>query len=155
MPRHRQSCFYGIRCLPWWFSYILSMFLSLFLTTTLWQMVPHKSHTQISSQGNASLLLKRGKNVRWIWDEFALWIKFTDPRWLLPQVYQETTILLYFISYKREKYFTFLRQGNAETRGMWCRACLAIEHMDKLWVQWGLAIQTRPETKFVFFEWDW
>lgn len=97
--------FYVSQCLPWSFCYILSMFLSLFLTPTLWQMVPHKSHTQISSQGNASLLLKRGTNVRWIWDEFALWIKFTVPRWLFPRVYQETATLLYFISYNSERIF--------------------------------------------------
>lgn len=93
------------------------MFLSLFLTPTLWQMVPHKSHTQISSQGNASLLLKRGTNVRWIWDEFALWIKFTGPRWLLPRVYQETTILLYFISYNREGIFYVFVPGESTVVG--------------------------------------
>lgn len=127
-----------------------------FLTPTLWQMVPHKSCTQISSQGNASLLLKRGTNVRWIWDEFALWIKFTGPRWLLPRVYQETTILLYFISYNSERIFHILAQEECRVEGkMCCRARLAIEHMDKLWVRRGLAVQTRPERELDEFEWDW
>ncbi len=93
------------------------MALSRFLTPTLWQMVPHKSHTQISSQGNASLLLKIGTNVRWIWDEFALWIKFTGPRWLLPWVYQETTILLYFISHNSERIFYILVQEECRVEG--------------------------------------
>lgn len=44
-------------------------------------------------------------DVRWIWDEFALWIKFAGPRWLLPWVYQGTTILLYFISYNGGRIF--------------------------------------------------
>lgn len=93
------------------------MFLSLFLTPALWQMVPYKSHTEISSQGNASLLLKRGTNVRWIWDEFALWIKFTGPRWLLPRVYQETTVLLYFISYNSERIFYIFVLGECRVEG--------------------------------------
>lgn len=105
-------------------SFSLSMLLSVFLTPTLWQMVPHKSHTQISSQGNASFLLKRGTNVRWIWDEFALWIKFTGPRWLLPRVHQETTILLYFISYNAERilYILVLEEFRVEGNVMQWRS---------------------------------
>ena len=36
-----------------------SMLFSFILTPKLWQMTPHKSHTQNPSQGNASLVLKK------------------------------------------------------------------------------------------------
>lgn len=120
------------------------MFLSLFLTPTLSQMVSHKSHTQISSQGNASLLLKRGTNVRWIWDEFAPWIKFTGPRWLLPRVYQETTILLYFISYNGDRIFYILMLEECSVEGN------VMQQWSGYWTHGqtlstvGLAVQTRP-----------
>lgn len=111
--------FYGSQCLQYRGNFLIFSPCSsaFFPTPTLWQMVPHKSHTQISSQGNASLLLKRGTNVRWIWDEFALWIKFTGPRWLLPRVYQETTILLYFISYNSERIFYILAPEECRVEG--------------------------------------
>lgn len=126
--RHREGRVYvnyHIVCVYHGNFLIFSPCSSPFLTPTLWQMVPHKSHTQISSQGNASLLLKRGTNVRWIWDEFALWIKFTGPRWLLPRVYQETTILLYFISYNSKRIFHIFGlqkctvEGKCDAKPVW------------------------------------
>ena len=157
MDFNRRSCFMEVSVYSTMVIFLYSLCVPLFfLTPTLWQMVPHKSHTQISSQGNASLLLKRGTNVRWIWDEFALWIKFTGPRWLLPWVYQETTILLYFISYNSERIFYILApeecrvEGNVmqSSSGYWTQG-------QTVNTQQGRAIQTGAERELDVFKWDW
>lgn len=67
------------------------------------QMDPHKS-TQISSRGNASLPLTRGRSSGWIWNEFTPMNRNlqTLVGYYLG-VYLETTVLFCFISYNCDR----------------------------------------------------